>query len=683
MNNKMIIVRQRDVKDCGPCALQSIIRYYGGYVSIEKIRLDTLTSIKGTSVYHLQKAAEKYGFDAVAKKYEIDSLDNIIMPAIVHVKYDNGLTHFMCLYEIKKDYVILMDPSKGKVKMKLPEFNKIFSGVVLELQVKNKIVLLEKESNIYALFSKIIISNKKLCLNIIISSLLLMIFTMISGFYFKVMYNSIENMAFENTFKIIIFIFLIVVLLKIIFEYIKKYYLNHISKNIDVNIYQNFITHIFHLPLNVIKTRLTGEIISRINEINNIKDLFSEIIVSVFLDSMISIGALFILFSLSSKLSSLLVICTLIFLMISLLASPYIYKRIRQNIDYQTNVNSILIENVDMLSSIKNLNEEEHILKKIESKISGFLYDNYSFISFINFLDTIKNLVYELSYFIINTVGFYLIINGKMPVIDLVIFNMFLSYFIDPVKNIIEIIPKYNFLRATFNKICDFIDLEEEKNGKKEKFINGDIVFNNVDLSYDSYEFVLKKFNERINVGEKVMLKGISGSGKSSICKMLIKNYFPNSGEILINNYNLNDYSNATIKDNIIYVGQNENLYTDTIKNNIIFNYNNISNFNKVCKICMIDSIVNKRKFRYESGISNDSLNISGGEKQRIILARALLRNSKILILDEALSETDYYTERQILKNIMNEYPNKTLIYVSHKKLDDLFKKIINVGEIK
>ena len=136
-----------------------------------------------------------------------------------------------------------------------------------------------------------------------------------------------------------------------------------------------------------------------------------------------------------------------------------------------------------------------------------------------------------------------------------------------------------------------------------------------------------------------------------------------------------------TIRDNIIYVGQKEKIFTGTIKENIMLNQNDEIKFQKICKICLIDLIVNKRKFRYNFGISNDSINISGGEKQRIILARALMKDSKILVLDEALSETDYFMEKTIINNIIKNFPYKTLIYVSHKKIDNLFERAINIGE--
>lgn len=357
--------------------------------------------------------------------------------------------------------------------------------------------------------------------------------------------------------------------------------------------------------------------------------------------------------------------------------NKYIYKRIRQNIDLQTKVNAKLLENIDMIDSIKNLNKTKEVLDSQEATISNLLYDNYTFTSFMNKLTLIKDFICEVGLFVINSYGFYLIYNGKLSLISLVTFNTLLVYFVDPIKSFLSLLPRFNFLRASFSKISDFIGIEEEKLGEKEKFINGDIEFKKVCFSYDLSHNTLDNLSFCIKKGEKVMIKGHSGSGKSTVCNLLQKKYEASKGKILINNKNILDYSNRTIHENIVYVGQKENLYTDTIKNNILFYQKDSKIFDKVCRICKLENIVCKKAFRYDFGIDNNANNISGGEKQRIILARALLNDSKILILDEALSETDYNLEKEIILNIMKEFPHKTLIYVSHKKHDNLFDRII------
>ena len=680
MKNKIVIECQKDVKDCGPCCLSSIIKFYGGYVPLEKIRIDTFASYEGVSAYHLLKAANKYGFDGFAKKTDNKELSNVILPAIVHVIYKNGLTHFMCLYEIKGNNYVLMDPSKGKIKMTKSNFDKIFSGVFIELFPKDKILLLEKGNNIYNLFFKIILNNKKLCINTLICSILLTAFTICSGFYYKVINEMLANNYYENKIKLIIFLFLILMLFKLIFSYFKSYYENHINKNIDVSVYDNFITHLFYLPFNVVSSRKTGEIMTRINELSSIKNLFSEIFISCFLDLFLTFGSFCILCFINVRLTIILCIFMIVYILFSLLINPYLYKRIRKNIDYQTEFNSTLIENVEMMCSIKNLDKTKYVLNHIEEKNSNLIYDNYDFSRGINIINMIQNYILEFNQFIVTSVGIYFVLEGHNSLINLVTFNTIMSYFIEPIKRFVTIFPKFNFFRAAFGKVCDFIDIKQECLGKLENYKCGDIKINNVCFSYNDFNLILNNYSLIIKQNEKVMIKGKSGLGKSTLCKLINRSLELNSGSIFIGEKNIKDYSLKTIRNNITYIGQKEFLYTDTIKNNIMFYCDDVEKFDRVCKICLIDEIVKNRKFRYDFGVCNDSSNISGGEKQRIILARGLMNNFEVLILDEALSETDYKMESTIIKNILTNYPNKTILYVSHKKQDDLFDRVIEVG---
>lgn len=675
---KIIISLQNDIKDCGVCALQSVIRYYGGYVSISKLREDTYTNQKGTSVYHLVEASKKYGFNAVAKKYLDKDISHILLPAIVHVKYPNGLLHFMTVYASGKK-LVLMDPAKGKVTMSKEEFDKIFTGVVIEFSVKSPITLLSKEKSIYSLFFSIIKKNAKVTLHIFIASLVVTILTILYGFYFKIGYELIANGADFNLLKFTAGLFLGILLLKLINSYYKRYLENIVNKNIDVEMLGEFICHCFSLPLKVISTRLSGEIISRVNEISNIKDLLSDVFISGTLDLILSIGSLICLFFIDYRLSLILCLSTIIYLLITFLSSKYIYKRLRQNIEYQTIVNAKVIEHIDMIDSIKNLHKTKEVLGLLEEKIFDLFYDNFTFTEFMNKLNFVKECLLEIGLFIINTYGFYLIFKGKISLITMVTFSTLILYFIDPIKNLSFLYPKFNFLRASFSKISDFIAIEEEKMGQKQPFKGGDIEFQNVDFSYDLNSDTLKNLSFIIKSGQKVAISGQSGSGKSTICSLLQKKYEPIKGKILINGKNILDYTNRTIRDNILYVGQKENLYTDTIYNNILFYRKESKMFDTVCKVCKIEDIVNKKPFRYDFGIDNNANNISGGERQRIILARALLNNFSILILDEALSETDFFLEEEIILNIMKEFPEKTLIYISHKNHEELFDTVISL----
>lgn len=677
----MKIIRQRDFKDCGVCSLASIIEYYGGYVSLEKLRLDTKATNEGTTALNIIEASKKYGFDAMGIKVANLTSDKVSLPAIAHMQGKNGLNHYVVIYKITNDKVILMDPAKGKVVKSKDDFYEEWSHILLIFHPQRKITVFQKENTLIGIFLKIIMQEQKLFILIIISSIFLIVFTIIGSYYFQVMIDAI-NLNYPLIYlKIFVVVFGLLVILKLVFGYLRRYFENYLNKNIDCLLNSNFLNHIFNLPLEVITSRTSGEIITRVSELANIKNLFTEIFITCLLDFALMLTSLPLLYSISNKLFLALFLSLLLYLVVGIITSKIIYQKAYQNIELEAEFNNILLENVQMLSSIKNLNVTDNRLSKLETSLSALLYDNFKLGKFWTNENFGKNAIYELGFFIINTWGFYLIFKGKLEITALVTFNTLLGLFLDPIKNCIDSLPKYNFVKATFSKINDFLSLNKETLGQKEKLSNNKIIIKNLSFSYDSLKSTFNHFNLFIKPGEFVSLKGRSGSGKSTLCKILDKYITNYKGEIIIGNRNIKDLSIATIRENITYVGQNEALISGSIKENILLDREiDSKRFTQICNICGIEQIVFKKALRYETSINNDSTNISGGEAQRIILARAILNDFEILILDEALSEVDYQTERKIIKNLKHYFPSKTIIYITHKNHDQLFDRVIDLG---
>lgn len=682
MKKKMIVVHQHDLQDCGVCCLSSVIQYYGGYVPLEKLRIDTQTSKNGTTAYNLLVALKKYGFDVRGVKSE--NLDGAVFPAIAHLEYDNGLKHFVVIYEITKNKVVLMDPAKGKVVMKLNEFMLKFTNVLLLFYPKTEILVLDKGKSVLRIFLELLQHNKRLFAQIITISIMFTLFSIVASYYFKVGIEAISNYSYMGTLKFIVLVFLIVTILKELFAYWRRYLENYLNKNIDVLLLSSFINHIFKIPSIHLSSRSSGEVMTRVNELANIKSLYTEIFVSVLLDFILTLAAVPILYTISSNLFFILFLVIIIYLVIGIATMKLIYEKAYRNIEKEEEFNSYLLEGIGAFSSIKNLNVTDYVITNIEKKLSSFIYDNFCLNKFLNSQYFWKNLVTELGLFAVSSVGFYLIYQGKLSIASLITFNSLMVFFLNPMKNLIEIIPKYNFLKATFNKINDFVNIEEEKLGKKKDLLGNEIIFNKVSFSYNEYNKIVVDESFVIPSNSMTMIKGKSGSGKSTICKILNKDITNYQGEILIGGKNIKDYSLATIRDDILYVSQNENLFNDTIINNLLLNREvEDQRIEDIAKICCLNEIIDKKVLRYESRISNNLDALSGGEKQRVILARALLKESKIIMLDEALSEVDYQTERRIINNIKRYFNDKTIIYITHKKQDDLFDQIINLRSVK
>ena len=236
--------------------------------------------------------------------------------------------------------------------------------------------------------------------------------------------------------------------------------------------------------------------------------------------------------------------------------------------------------------------------------------------------------------------------------------------------DIVGVIPKISMIKLSIIKTNELLGLKVEEQGKEETFINGNIRFDKISYTYDDYNIVLDRVSFIINKGEKIIIKGKSGIGKSTLLQILNKNIKGYKGNVYINEINIKDYSLITIKNNIRYISQRERLFTGTIRDNILLDGDySINDLNEVIKITRIDSLLDKKSLRLNSLLIDGGSNLSGGERQRIVLARSIIDKPPILILDEALSEVDKDLEEDIVKNLIDYLKESTIIYITHHNI--------------
>ncbi len=678
---KNIIVKQQDIKDCGVCCLESIIRYYNGYIPLETLRLDTKTSINGTTAYNIIKTAKKYGFNAYGRKIKDIDIKDISLPVIAHITTKKGLNHFVVIYKISNSIFHIMDPAKGMIKVKKEDFYQEWTNIILIFKPYKKIPLLKIKNNIKELFIKIVNQESNLIKEIILINILISITSIILGYYLKVIINIINN-EYINVLIFGLSFFLIINILKIIFTYLKSNLITYLNKNIDLTIIPDFISHIINLPLDVIKSRTSGEILTRIEELNNIKNLFTEIYVTVILNlTIVLIGSIF-LYSISNQLFLILCIITLLYIIVSIIASKILKSKINDSIELETEFNSLVSEKISSLETIKNLSLSKKVINELEESYVTYESSYFEVSKVFNIIHLYKNSIQEIGLFIINALGIYLIYRSELSLLSLITFNSLVSYFLEPITSIIEQIPKYQYIKLSFNKISEFLEIEGEQEGPLEEFINGNITFKNITYSYNDYENILNNISLSIFKNSHVIIKGKTGCGKSTLLKMLNKNVTGYKGKITINDINIKDYSLSTLRKNIIYVSQKEKLFSDTIGNNITLgNKYKKDELNKVLRLTEVDKILDKKSTRLETFLYDSGSNLSGGERQRIVLARALLSKPLILILDESLSEVDKDTEHRILTSLNKYYKDTTIIYITHTNTS-AFKNIIEMEKL-
>ena len=675
MKRKEIII-QKDLTDCGPCCLLSIIKHYDGYVPLEKIKLDTYASNGGTSAYNLIKAASLYGFEAAGVK--CDSLESISnYPCIAHVILENGFNHYVVIYKQIKNKIVIMDPAKGKSILLKKDFLKVWDNIIIYFHPKQNIIKYPVHKNIINLFITFLKEYKKNYLTIIILSIIITILNLFIGFYLKIgNYLAHQSILLFINFNIFSFMF-ISVKNTLFLLYNNKYV--KLNNKISKRLTSDFMFHIFSLPSTILQSKTSGDIITRINDLNDIKDFLSEIVIGLFLDGLVVINGGIILYILNNEIALIIYAILIIYFIVSYFLSKKTTSKIYRWLNENTIYNEKVLDSIGMVSSINNLQIKDNINLYLDYHLTTKLEEDRKMKKSFNFIAFLKAYINDLALLIINWIAIIKILNKELTMIDYITFNTIYLYVSNSFYNILNILPEYFYLKSTIYKISEFKSLPIEENKGIISFKYNDIKIKNLSYSYN-YKEVFNNLNIELKRGKTYFIKGLSGSGKSTLMKILYKDIKDYDGTILLGDSNYNDLDIKSVKNNISIVTQNDKLYSDTIFENIkCFRDISEQEFKKVCQICLIDKIVSKKRLRYNCNINDELTNLSGGEKQQIILARNLLKNGKIIIIDEALSEVDQKTEFKIINNLKRYYKNNIIIYISHKNIEFLFDECIRM----
>lgn len=659
-----------------------IINFYGGNLPIDQIRDLTKTDKNGTTAFHIIEACKSIGFNAEGIKTSLEQLnkENLILPCIAHVVIDGKYKHFVVIYKIdfKNKKIIIADPSCSIKKITFSEFQKMWSGVLITLYPLKKLPLTQNISFIDFIL-KIIKLHKAFIFNIIMLSIFITMFSVISSFYMK---NILDAINYNNLTIIFIF-FLFINIFKILSDFFRNKLLIYLNQKIDLLLTLDTYKKIISLPYNYYHTRTTGDIISRVNDLSIIRNMITKVSLSLFIDLPLALVTFIIFYIINTKLFFISLIIVFIYLLLMIFSKNRITNNINTIQVNKSETMSYMIETINGFETVKSVGNEAQIIDKFEKKYVKFLKNIFKFDNYNNTISILKDLVNAIGYLTIIYVGAKMVILGNLTFGDLLVFVNLLNYFLEPIKNIIDLNSE---IKEAKNSLRRILELFKNEN-KKQTFIDNvkvkEISFNNLSYSYDYKEKQLKNINLKLKK-QKILILGKSGSGKSTLFKLLMRYYEIPRNQITINGYDINDYKDDVIKQNFSYISQNEILYTDSIYNNLKIDKNiTEEQIIEISKKCFIDEFLNDLGLNML--IEENGYNLSGGQRQRIILARALLKNFEVLIIDEGLSQMDINLERKILKNLFKMYENKMIIVISHR-LDnmDLYDRVIELknGEI-
>lgn len=672
----MKIIYQQDEKDCGVACIAMILKHYKTEIPIQKLRDFSGTDLDGTSAFGLKKTFEKLNFECLAIQADnsVWKEKKLPLPLIAHVLIDDSFMHYVVVYDVKGDFLYIADPAKGRHRQSIESFQKNWTGVLLLPTPKESYQPSKEKVAGLSSFLPIIWRQKSLVFHIVLASLFITFFGIGASYYFQgILDYFIPNQAL-STLNIVSAGLIIVYLFRVLFEYSRSYLLVLLGQRMSMSIMLEYFKHVLSLPMNFFSTRKSGEIISRFLDANKIIDALASATLSVFID----IGMVIIVGTTLAIQNVTLFLITLVsipFYLLSIISFVKSYEKANQEeMGAGATLNSSIIESLKGIETIKAYNGELKVYHRVDSEFIKLMKKSFKTVTLDNVQQGIKHAIQLISSAVILWVGSYSVINGSITLGQLITYNALLVFFTDPLQNIINLQVKMQAAQVANKRINEIFAVESEKISENneqninEQVFHQGITIENMSFSYNLKSPTLKNISCVIPPHSKVALVGVSGSGKSTLAKLMVRFYNPTDGSINYGNTNHLDIGFNQLRNHVTYVPQESFFFSGTIIDNLTFGVEKTQSFERIMEVCdavHLSEFINQQPLRYNMVLEEGATNLSGGQRQRLAIARALLKDSDILILDEATSGLDALLEQSILDNLF-KLEDKTLIFIAH-----------------
>lgn len=673
---KRTFIPQIDARDCGVAALASISKFYGSDYSLAHLRELAKTNKEGTTALGIVKAAKEMSFEtrAIQADMSLFEMEDIPYPFIVHVNKEGKLQHYYVVYKNIKDHLIIgdPDPTVKVTKMTKERFASEWTGVAIFLAPAPSYKPHKDKKNGLMSFLPLIFRQRSLIFYIVLASLLVTLINIGGSYYLQGILDEYIPNQMKSTLGIISIGLIITYILQQIMSFSRDYLLTVLSQRLSIDVILSYIRHIFELPMSFFATRRTGEVISRFTDANSIIDALASTILSLFLDVSILIIIGSVLLVQNTNLFLLSLISVPIYIIIIFAFMKPFEKMNNDVMQSNSMVSSAIIEDINGIETIKSLTSEETRYQKIDSEFVDYLDKSFKLSKYSILQSSLKQGAQLILNIVILWFGAQIVMTGKISIGQLITFNTLLSYFTNPLENIINLQTKLQSAKVANNRLNEVYLVESEfKNTQTltdSQFLAGDICFEDISYKYGFGHDTLNNINLTIKQGDKVSIVGISGSGKTTLAKMIVNFFEPYKGRITINNNDLKMIDKKVLRQHINYLPQQAYIFSGSILENLTLGANQMISQEDIIKACEIAEIrqdIEQMPMGYQTELS-DGAGLSGGQKQRIALARALLTKAPVLILDEATSGLDVLTEKKVIENLM-AMTDKTIIFVAHR----------------
>lgn len=676
---------QADSKDCGPTCLKIVAKYFGKTINIQDLRDFSETTREGSNLLFLSDAAEKIGFRTLGVKLNLERLDEAPLPCILHWNKE----HYVVLYNIKKGKYFVSDPGFGLIEYNQQDFIKFWIGNNADNYTQEGIALLmdvtpqfhesefdkeEKKGLGFGMLSQYVLRYKsfliQLSVGLLASSLLQLVFPFLT--------QSIVDVGIQN--QNINFIYLILFAQLFLFagrtglELIRSWILLHLSTRINISLISDFFIKLMNLPISFFDVRMTGDIMQRINDHHRIERILTTSSLNVLFSviNMFIMGGVLAYYNLQ---------IFLVFFAGSILYFGWItlFLKRREALDYKrfsevSQEQSKVMELINGMQEIKLHNAEkqkrwgwEYVQARLfRVSIKGLVLEQTQTIG--------SSVINELKNIFIIFLSAKLVIDGEITLGMMMAISSIVGSLNGPITQLISFVREVQDAKISLARLSEIHDKEDEIQQQvhqtNEIPQNEDIHIKDLSYRYLGSDIpVLENLNLIIPSNKVTAIVGVSGSGKTTLMKLLLKFYEPNAGDVTIGNTQLKNISQKAWRNNIGAVMQEGFIFNDTIANNIAIGVDIIDKNRLVyaADVANIKEYISGLPLGYNTKIGSEGVGMSTGQKQRMLIARAVYKNPEMLFFDEATSALDANNEKEIMGKLDTFFKDKTVVVIAHR----------------
>ena len=663
-------IYQMEATECGAASLAMVFGYYGKFLPLEQMRIETGVSRDGCNAKNILRAARKFGLEAKGYRKSLEGLLECKGPCIIHWNFN----HFVVWEGVQGKYAYINDPAMGRRKLTIEEVDDCYTGVTLMFSVTEKFEKTKRKRTLGSFIKKRLKGQMMPIAALFTIGLCMVIPSMVVPIFSQFFVDEILLGGHDDWMSA----FLVVMGLTILFKQGLTYYrgmlLEKFQNKMALMSAHEFLSHMFRLPMSFFDQRYSGDLAQRVDNNNNVSNFLAGELAETVLNIFVAAFYLIVLLIYSPVLTLIGIINVVLNILIVKLSSNAISSMTMKFQQDQGKLVGNLFAGLNITSTLKASGAENEYVSRIQGNYAKTTLLEQKLGKRQEIINAIPTAANEITSVLVLLFGGLLVISGNLTAGMLVAYTSLLDAFTDPVNKLVGFVQRIQTLKADMSRVEDIMNYEEDGKFKETETVpmamklQGNVELDNIAFGYSILDKPLVEgFNFSLDSGKSIAFVGASGCGKSTVSKIVSGLYLPWDGEVRMDGIPMQQIPKEILSSSISTVSQEITLFSGTIKDNLTMWNKSVMDVDivKAAKDACIHDVITSKPGAYDFKLAEGGSNMSGGQRQRLEIARALVTNPTVLIMDEATSALDPVVEKEIIDNIKRR--GCTCVIVAHR----------------